>query len=62
MLSANNNLHIKSVLIDCGGSRFDNKYFKKFIMFLKKLDMQVIMTESELRDNIPYEKINLINL
>jgi|TARA_Y100000031_G_scaffold146361_1_gene180203 hypothetical protein len=62
MLSANTNLHIKSVLIDCGGYRLDNKYLKKFIMFLKKLDMQVIMTEHGLRSEIPYEKINIINL
>ena len=40
----------------------DEIYFEKFLDYLKRLDMQVIMTESSLRENISYEKINVIEL
>ncbi len=62
MVSYNGKENIKCVLVDCGGSRFDTKYFEKFLFYLKRLDMQVIMTESRLRGNISYGKINTIEL
>ncbi len=61
-LPPNKKDNIKCVLIDSGGSRFNQKYFEKFFDYLKKLEMQVIMTESRLRENIQYKKINIIKL
>jgi AAA15 family ATPase/GTPase len=56
------NENIKCVLIDDGGARLDKRYFEEFLDCLKKLDMQVIITEYNLREEISYKKINVIKL
>ena len=61
-LSTNSKENIKCVLIDSGGSRFDKQHFKKFFDYLKKLKMQVIMTEAILEENVPHIKIKVIKL
>ena len=61
-LSVDNKKSIRCILVDDGGSRFDKEHYQKFFDYLKKLDMQVIMTNHSLREHTPYGKINIIKI
>ncbi len=54
--------NIECLLIDCGGINLKDKEYLEFIKYLKKLNLQIILTELDKRKNIDYRDINLIDL